>query len=122
MDICRWTVLNANESISFRWIIIVMIYMATIILCLSSETFDERFYVVANNDNVNTNDSTTSTKEMVILHINSYCMRKSYVSFVLKSGTWTCDKYVERTIAGEKYKRHNWLDTDWFAANRRFTL
>lgn len=61
MDICRWTVLNANESISFRWIIIIMIYMATIILCLSSESIDERFYIITN---VNTNDSTT-TKEMV---------------------------------------------------------
>lgn len=71
MDICRWTVLNANESISFRWIIVVMIYMATIILCLSSETFDERFYVVANNDNVNTNDSSTSTKEMVSYNFNN---------------------------------------------------
>lgn len=63
MDISRWTALNANESISFRWIIVIMIYMATIILCLSSESFDERFYVVANN--LNTNDSVTSTKEMV---------------------------------------------------------
>lgn len=65
MDICRWTVLSANESISFRWIIIIMIYMATIILCLSSESFDERFYIIAKS--VNTNDSTTLTQELVSL-------------------------------------------------------
>lgn len=63
MDICRCTVLNANESISFRWIIVVMIYMATIILCLSSESFDERFYIVSNN--VNTNNTSTSSMDMV---------------------------------------------------------
>lgn len=63
MDISRWTVLNVNESISFRWIIVVMIYAATIILCLSSESFDERFYLEANN--VNTNESSTVAKEMV---------------------------------------------------------
>lgn len=63
MDICRWNVISANESISFRWIIIVMIYTATIILCLSSDSFDERFHVIASN--INTNDSTTGIKEMV---------------------------------------------------------
>lgn len=63
MDICRWTVLNANETISFRWIIIVMIYLATIILCLSSEPFDERLYVTT--DKRLRNDSATSMMEMV---------------------------------------------------------
>lgn len=67
MDICRCTVLNANESISFRWIIVVMIYMATIILCLSSESFDERFYILSNN--VNTNNTSTSSIEMVRIGI-----------------------------------------------------
>ncbi|XP_031629812.1 uncharacterized protein LOC116344999 isoform X2 [Contarinia nasturtii] len=62
MDICRCTVLSANESISFRWIIVVMIYMATIILCLSSESFDKRFYVLSNE---NTNNTSTSTMDMV---------------------------------------------------------
>lgn len=63
MDICRCIMLNSNESISFRWIIVVMIYMATIMLCLSSESFDERCYVYSNN--VKMNNSSISPMEMV---------------------------------------------------------
>lgn len=44
MDICRWNVLNSMESISFQWIIIVMLYLTTIILSLSAETMDGRMY------------------------------------------------------------------------------
>lgn len=44
MDICHWNVFTTTESIPFRWIIIVMIYMATIILSLSAESFDDRIY------------------------------------------------------------------------------
>lgn len=40
---------NAAESISFKWIIIVMIYLATIILSLSAESLDERLYVTSMN-------------------------------------------------------------------------
>lgn len=58
MDICRWNVFNSSESIPFQWIIIVMIYMATIILSLSAESFDGHLYVT----NVN---KTTVQKEMV---------------------------------------------------------
>lgn len=91
MDICRWSVLGPNESISFRWVIIVMVYMATIILCLTSDSFDERFYGITNN--MNTNYSTMiATREMVtictftlsqfsrvVLHIlNSYFFFYSY--------------------------------------------
>lgn len=49
--------------------------MATIILCLSSESFDERFYIIAKS--VNTNDSTTLTKELVSLDKN---LRNGYFS------------------------------------------
>lgn len=64
MDICRWNVISANESISFRWIIIVMIYMATIILCLTSESFDERLHVLTNH--INSNQSATmAIRQMV---------------------------------------------------------
>lgn len=36
MDFCRFNS-SAAESVSFRWIIILMIYLATNILCLSTE-------------------------------------------------------------------------------------
>lgn len=48
MDICRWNVFSSAESISFRWIIIVMIYIGMIILCLSAESFNDRIYNTAN--------------------------------------------------------------------------
>lgn len=40
MDICRWS--TEYRAIPFRWVIIVMIYMATIILSLSAESFDDQ--------------------------------------------------------------------------------
>ncbi|KAG4068321.1 hypothetical protein HA402_007841 [Bradysia odoriphaga] len=49
MDLCRMSLSNAAESISFKWIIIVMIYLATIILSLSAESLDERLYVTSMN-------------------------------------------------------------------------
>lgn len=45
MDICHINIANAPESISFRWIIIAMIYVATIILTLCAETMDEKLYL-----------------------------------------------------------------------------
>lgn len=66
MDICRWNVISVNESISFRWIIIVMIYMATIILCLTSESFDERYHVIANHINTNSNSTTADTIRQMV--------------------------------------------------------
>lgn len=77
MDICRCTVLSANEPISFRWIIVVMIYMSTIILCLSSESFDERFYEFTN---VNTNNNSTSTMDMVRKIMQNIIMQNIYRS------------------------------------------
>lgn len=110
MDICRWTVLNANESISFRWIIVVMIYVATIILCLSSETFDERFYVVANNDNVNTN----STKEMEHGHViniwSSLSLARSIsaiIGWIMIGLRPTEDLLYDQLVEMEKYKVGN---------------
>lgn len=58
MDICRWSVFSSVESISFRWIIIVMIYLATIILSLAAETMDKHLFL----PNVN---STVIEREMV---------------------------------------------------------
>ena len=46
MDIHHIDMSNASELISFRWIIIVMIYVATIILTLCAETMDENLFVV----------------------------------------------------------------------------
>nr|XP_014096369.1 uncharacterized protein LOC106621878 [Bactrocera oleae] len=51
MDICRWDFSNATEFISFRWLIIAMIYIATIILTICSDSIDERLYY-NNNANV----------------------------------------------------------------------
>lgn len=58
MDICRWNVFTTTDSIPFRWIIIVMIYMASIILSLSAESFDDRIH--AQNVNIS-----SVQKEMV---------------------------------------------------------
>uniref|UniRef100_A0A1I8P246 Uncharacterized protein n=1 Tax=Stomoxys calcitrans TaxID=35570 RepID=A0A1I8P246_STOCA len=48
MDICRWNLSNASELISFRWLIIAMIYIATIILTICSDNIDERLYYSSN--------------------------------------------------------------------------
>ncbi|XP_055376876.1 myb-like protein D isoform X2 [Condylostylus longicornis] len=45
MDLCHIDITNASELISFRWIIIAMIYIATIILTLCAETIDEKLYL-----------------------------------------------------------------------------
>lgn len=66
MDICRW---NASETISFRWIIVVMIYMATIVLCLSSDSFDERTHLIPNSHH---NGSTIEVNGMVRYFIDPY--------------------------------------------------
>lgn len=45
MDVCRVDLLsNASETISFRWIIILMIYVSTLILTLCAGTQDIRLY------------------------------------------------------------------------------
>ncbi|TMW45586.1 hypothetical protein DOY81_009334, partial [Sarcophaga bullata] len=50
MDICRWNLSNASELISFRWLIIAMIYIATIILTICSDNIDDKLYF---NNNAN---------------------------------------------------------------------
>lgn len=45
MDICRWNVFTSMESISFQWIIIVMLYLTTIVLSLSAESMDGGMYM-----------------------------------------------------------------------------
>ncbi|KAH8369878.1 hypothetical protein KR093_001342 [Drosophila rubida] len=52
MDICRWSFSNASELISFRWLIITMIYIATIILTICSDSIDEKLYLFNNNANI----------------------------------------------------------------------
>ena len=59
MDICRWTLSNASELISFRWLIIAMIYIATIILTICSDNIDDKLYF---NNNVNL----TLTQEEIV--------------------------------------------------------
>lgn len=41
MNICHIDLSNASETISFKWIIISMMYVATIILTACSEFLDE---------------------------------------------------------------------------------
>lgn len=45
MDIIHINLSNGSDSIQFRWIIVVMIYIATILLSLSAESIDERLYL-----------------------------------------------------------------------------
>lgn len=68
MDICRWSFSNASELISFRWLIITMIYVATIILTICSDSIDEKLYLFNNNANI-----TLTQQEMVcfFLRLNS---------------------------------------------------
>ncbi|XP_055855503.1 transmembrane protein 237 isoform X2 [Episyrphus balteatus] len=50
MDLCHLDFSNASEVISFRWIIIAMIYIATIILSLCAESMNEKIYVTKNSN------------------------------------------------------------------------
>lgn len=49
MDLCHINLSASSDSIPFRWLIIGMIYIATIILTLSAESMDERLYLSATN-------------------------------------------------------------------------
>ncbi|XP_067613060.1 uncharacterized protein [Eurosta solidaginis] len=51
MDICRWDFSNATKFVSFRWLIIAMIYIATILLTICSDSIDARL-CYSNNANV----------------------------------------------------------------------
>lgn len=42
MNICHIDLSNAGETISFKWIIITMMYIATIILTACSEFIDDK--------------------------------------------------------------------------------
>ncbi|XP_065360953.1 uncharacterized protein LOC135954665 [Calliphora vicina] len=59
MDICRWNLSNASELISFRWLIIAMIYIATIILTICSDNIDDKLYF-------NNNANLTLTQEEML--------------------------------------------------------
>ena len=59
MDICRWNLSNASELISFRWLIIAMIYIATIILTICSDNIDDKLYF-------NNNSNLTLTQEEMV--------------------------------------------------------
>lgn len=62
MDICRWSFSNASELISFRWLIITMLYFATIILTICSDSIDEKLYLINNNANI------TLTQQELVCH------------------------------------------------------
>ena len=50
MDIAHFSLSSAAESnISFRSVVIIMIYAATIVLSLSAGSMDERLYLSASN-------------------------------------------------------------------------
>lgn len=41
MDICRWSYGITSTIISFRWLIILMIYIATLILAICTEFMED---------------------------------------------------------------------------------
>lgn len=72
MDICHINLSNASDSVPFRWIIIVMIYIGTIILSLSAESMDERLYL--SNFNMTIWEEEMVTKFKVVLNENKTFM------------------------------------------------
>lgn len=60
MDICRWSFGNTSTIISFRWLIILMIYIATLILAICTEfmkdlTWENNLNEKTNTTNINDN-------------------------------------------------------------------
>lgn len=50
MDLCHLDFSKGSEVISFRWIIIAMIYIATIILSLCAESMNDKIYMTKNSN------------------------------------------------------------------------
>lgn len=64
MDISRMDLTMAGESIQFRWIIIFMIYAATVTISLCCSPTDERLFYLTTTTPPN---STVWSEQMVIL-------------------------------------------------------
>lgn len=71
MDICRWSFSNASELISFRWLIITMIYVATIILAICSDSIDEKLYLFNNNANITLTQQEMVSARIVVISLSS---------------------------------------------------
>lgn len=73
MDICHWNLTTSVDTISFRWIIIVMLYLSTIILSLSAESMDERLYLNQKNSTVWEHESVSAwiliRRKIIIINI-----------------------------------------------------
>lgn len=114
MDICRWNIFSSAESISFQWIIIVMLYLATIILSLSAESMDERMYI--NKQNLTVWEHEMVNTLNIYCHVVAIIINKLNFSHFI-TGKQTGCKYMEFAIASPKCGRNNRLDHDWI--NRR---
>eukprot|EP00099_Drosophila_melanogaster_P021858 NP_649174.1 uncharacterized protein Dmel_CG14186 [Drosophila melanogaster] len=83
MDICRWSFSNASELISFRWLIITMIYVATIILAICSDSIDEKLYLFNNNANI-----TLTQQEMLSNSVQSVWSSLSVTRSIAAISGW----------------------------------
>lgn len=83
MDICRWSFSNASELISFRWLIITMIYVATIILTICSDSIDEKMYLFNNNANI-----TLTQQEMLSNSVQSVWSSLSVTRSIAAISGW----------------------------------
>ncbi|KAH8270394.1 hypothetical protein KR018_009520 [Drosophila ironensis] len=83
MDICRWSFSNASELISFRWLIITMIYVATIILTICSDSIDEKLYLFNNNANI-----TLTQQEMLSNSVQSVWSSLSVTRSIAAISGW----------------------------------
>lgn len=121
MDICRWNFSTSTESISFQWIIIVMLYLATIILSLSTEAVDERLYLSQRNATAwEHGEVSTSTPIYVCIWMTNFIHFISIIIF--ESGKQTCGEHLEFAVVGAQCGRHHRLDDDRFHIRWRHAL
>lgn len=105
MDLCRMSLSNAAESISFKWIIIVMIYLATIILSLSAESLDERLYVTSMN--------VTIWEDEIVSHIGwLFDFEKWKLNFPCRRtiACWTSGIRCQLHVVWVQYRGGYWSD------------
>ncbi|XP_017090143.2 uncharacterized protein [Drosophila bipectinata] len=109
MDICRWSFSNASELISFRWLIITMIYVATIILTICSDSIDEKLYLFNNNANI-----TLTQQEMLSNSVQSVWSSLSVTRSIAAISGWIMigltpqeDMLYEHLVDLSKYQLTN---------------
>ncbi|KAH8379749.1 hypothetical protein KR009_006910 [Drosophila setifemur] len=109
MDICRWSFSNASELISFRWLIITMIYVATIILTICSDSIDAKLYLFNNNANI-----TLTQQEMLSNSVQSVWSSLSVTRSIAAISGWIMigltpqeDMLYEHLVDLTKYQLNN---------------